>query len=106
MTARKIEAMHLLYGTGEGVCDDCPFFYEVWYRDRHYFKCSVYGMTHSEATDWRRKYAACGLKHKESRPDERPVIDRLKGQRINTGEVQIEGQISLEEVLNEHYVCG
>ena len=106
MNARKIEAMHILYGTGEGFCDDCPFFHEGWYHDRHYFKCVVYGMTHSEATDWRRKYAACGLKHKESRPDERPVIDRLRGQKTHEEDEQIEGQISMEEILNEHSVCG
>ena len=106
MNARKIEAMHILYGTGEGFCDDCPFFREGWYHDRHYFKCVVYGMTHSEATDWRRKYAACGLKHKETRPDERPVIDRLRGQKTHEEEEQIEGQISMEEILNEHSVCG
>ena len=100
MNARKIEAMHILYGNGEGLCDDCPFFREGYYHDRHYFKCAVYGMTHSEATDWRRKYAACGLKD-NPRPDDRPVIDCLRGQRTHAEEEPIKGQISIEEMLNE-----
>lgn len=27
-------------------------------------KCTVYGATHSEASDWRKKYEACGLYNK------------------------------------------
>ena len=100
MNARKIDAMHILYGTGEGFCDDCPFFCEGYYHDKKLFKCSVYGMTHSEATDWRKKYAACGLKHKESRPDDRPVIDRLRGLKSHCMDEPVEGQISMEEMLN------
>lgn len=98
MNARKIDAMHILYGTGEGSCSDCQFFMEGYYHDRKLFKCSVYGVTHSEATDWRKSYLACGLKH-SARPDERPVIDRLRGQKTYVNE-QIEGQISMDEILN------
>ena len=100
MNARKIDAMHILYGKGEGCCDECPFFCEGYYHDKKLFKCSVYGMTHSEATDWRKKYEACGLKDKP-RPDDRPVIDRLRGQRILMENEQIKGQISMEEIINE-----
>lgn len=99
MTAKKIDAMHILYGTGEGTCSDCQFFCEGYYHDKKLFKCSVYGMTHSEATDWRKKYLACGLKHTAYEPDERPVIDRLRGQRTNAEE-QIDGQISMEELMH------
>ena len=28
-------------------------------------KCTVYGATHSEASDWRKKYVACGMYCKE-----------------------------------------
>lgn len=94
MTARKIDAMHILYGEGEGTCADCPFLWEGMYHDRKLMKCSVYGMTHSEATDWRKKYAACGLKH-SARPDDTPVIDRLRGQREHPAQ-QCEGQIEME----------
>lgn len=31
------------------------------YDDRILQKCKVYGLTHSEATDWKQSYDACGL---------------------------------------------
>ncbi len=98
MIAKKINAMHALYGTADGTCKDCPHLLSGRYHDRILHKCPAYGCTHSEATDWRLKYAACGLKNLPL-PDERPVIDRIRGQREYVSE-QIEGQITLEELIN------
>ena len=97
MNERKIDAMHILYGTGEGFCDECKFFREGYYHDKKLFKCSIYGLTHSVATDWRKKYVACGLKNKLSCDDDRPVIERLKCQRQRQAE-PIDGQISMEDI--------
>ena len=98
MVAKKIDAMHALYGTADGTCKDCPHLISGRYHDRILHKCEAYGCTHSEATDWRLKYVACGLKNLPL-PDERPVIDRVRGQREYVSE-QIEGQITLEELIN------
>lgn len=60
MTLRKIDAMHKYYGKLDGEkCGDCCNFYERKYNNK-YFKCSVYGMSNSTATDWTKKWVACG----------------------------------------------
>ena len=98
MTARKIEAMHLLYGKSDGICGDCPHFIEGYYHDKKLFKCEAYGITHSEATDWRKKWVSCGLRH-SGLPEGKPVIDRLKRERrAFTVQEQIEGQISIDDL--------
>lgn len=61
---RKIELMHHYFGRGEGQCRDCSHLQEGMYHDRVLRKCDVYGMTHSEASDWALKYPACGQKNK------------------------------------------
>lgn len=61
---RKIELMHFYFGKGEGQCRDCSHLREGVYHDRVLRKCAVYGMTHSEASDWALKYPACGQKNK------------------------------------------
>lgn len=94
MIARKIDAMHALYGTADGQCRDCPHFVEGYYHDKKLFKCEAYGFTHSDASDWRKSYTCCGLKDLPL-PDDGPVIDRLKRQRIYV-EKPIEGQIAMD----------
>lgn len=61
-TIRKIDLMHQKFGVKEGYkCRDCNHLVSGRYHDKVLHKCSVYGMTHSEASDWRLKYTACGL---------------------------------------------
>lgn len=60
---KKIDLMHAMFGTAEGKCTECRHFEEHWNRDGKYFKCRIYGVSPSEATDWRKKYPACGLKN-------------------------------------------
>lgn len=62
MGTRKIELMHKLFGAAEGQkCKDCCHFLTGRYHDRIYHKCEVYGLTHSDASDWRNGFQACGL---------------------------------------------
>lgn len=99
MTAKKIDLMHLIYGSAEsGQCKDCPHFVEGYYHDKKLMKCTVYGLTHSEATDWRKKYPACGLINLPFPENDNRIIDRIK-----TGKMRLEkpifGQITMEEML-------
>lgn len=62
---RKLELMHFYFGKGEGQCKDCSHLQAGRYHDKMLRKCDVYGMTHSEASDWALKYPACGMKNKQ-----------------------------------------
>lgn len=67
MMVRKIEAMHRLFGVEpEHKCGECSNLISERYHDKTYRKCKVYGVTNSEASDWAKKYEACGLFNKES----------------------------------------
>ena len=58
---RKIEYMHLQFGfTPEKTCATCGYFREHMAKSQKVFKCAIYGDSASEATDWRKKYEACG----------------------------------------------
>ena len=87
---KKIDAMHYYYGCAEGKCEDCEHFITIRH-DRLYHKCEMYGVSSSEASDWRCSYPACGLFNKPL-PDERRVMDRLVYCRNDAQ--PIEGQIS------------
>lgn len=98
MIARKIDAMYERFGIASGLCGNCPHF-RVEHWDKDYFKCAAYGISRSEATDWRKNYTACGLIDKPL-PDRMPVIDDIRYIR-EPEEIQCEGQIGMEELLNE-----
>ena len=62
MAERKIAAMHKRFGTcGVLRCKDCDHLISGEWHDRRYHKCELYGLSHSEATDWRLSYHACGM---------------------------------------------
>ena len=62
MSKRKIALMHQMFGQNETYCcAECDHFRKLFYHDKAYRKCGVYGMTHSEATDWKASNIACGL---------------------------------------------
>lgn len=94
---RKIDAMHKLFGEMPGKrCEDCKNLIQGDYRGVHLRKCTVYGATHSEATDWRKKYTACGLY--DQKYDGRPIIELLKCARRKVDDEQpIEGQMEIGE---------
>ena len=61
MTARKIEAMHAMYGVEPGEkCRDCCNF-GSYTQSRTWYKCVAYGDSHGASTDWAGRYTACGL---------------------------------------------
>lgn len=89
---RKIEAMHARFGVlPDKLCEDCPNLIKGRYHDLSLRKCTVYGATHSEASDWRKKYVACGMFGKEYHG--RPIIELLQCDRTKVDEMQpIDGQ--------------
>lgn len=97
MKARKIEAMHKRFGKDEAhKCRDCCHLISGDYRGRRYHKCNLYGMSRSEATDWRLSYAACGAYNV---PDENvdiwtPILEQVVRER--NVELPIDGQIEME----------
>lgn len=65
MVLRKNDLMYRQFGKTDGkICKDCSNLLVHCY-DKKYYKCSVYGISNSEATDWRLKYQACGMFNKE-----------------------------------------
>lgn len=61
MTERKIAAMHRRYGRDDKhLCKDCNHLICREYG-RRYYKCEMYGLSKSDATDWRVSYQACGM---------------------------------------------
>lgn len=90
---RKIDAMHKLFGVCEGkTCKECSNFLAGECGNHRVKKCAVYGLTHSEATDWAGKWPACGLFGKEYTG--RPVVRALASMpRGNAPAEQIEGQM-------------
>lgn len=93
---RKDEAMHHYYGFDQECrqCCQCEHFIGGVYHNRRYYKCTVYGCSHSEATDWRRGYTACGLIGKPFPEGDIRIVDLLKAIRIKKEE-QIEGQTKM-----------
>lgn len=86
---KKIDLMHYMYGKEDGICKSCSHLVENYNRSNKYYKCEVYGETHSDATDWRLKYPACGLFNKET--DHRNVYKLAKKEKQEIAE----GQVSL-----------
>lgn len=92
MALRKNELMRFKFGTEFGhQCKECKnlCFYEA---NRKYFKCSVYGNTNSEASDWKLSYEACGMFNKDY--DGLPVIKLVSTSKKEMP--QIKGQIEME----------
>ncbi len=57
--------MHSRFGFCPGhKCAECSNLVQHLY-DTTYYKCMCYGESSSEATDWRKKYDACGLFNRE-----------------------------------------
>ena len=96
MGNRKIDAMHSRFGViPDKRCGDCSNLMHICYRSKNLKKCKVYGVTHSEASDWRLKYTACGMFNKEC--EYGPIIRTLQHGGGSKKEMPpCEGQISLE----------
>ena len=97
MALRKINLMHRLFGIELcHACRECSNLVKGRYHDRTFCKCRVYGMTHSEASDWAGRWQACGMFNKmwEKQPVMREVIPERKQK--ETDNTPLEGQMSLE----------
>jgi hypothetical protein len=57
----KIEAMHEHFGKKDGFkCGDCCNLLKKR-ANTTFYKCTVYGCSSSIATDWAKKWIACGM---------------------------------------------
>lgn len=97
-TGWKIDAMHTQYGKRSGkLCKDCDYLCS-YTANRRWYKCRMYGVSSSEATDWRLSYVACGLiDHPGQEIDPRyTVLERLKREPPRSCRVVLDGQIEME----------
>ena len=96
MRLKKIDAMHSFYGRDpQGrKCFDCQHLIYGKYHDRNYYKCTVYGVSHSEATDWRKSYGACRLIDKEFPECDKRIFEILKHEHTEKNE-QLPGQVEM-----------
>lgn len=63
---RKIARMHALFGIDRcHKCGECSNFVSGRYMSKILRKCRVYGLTHSQASDWAKSWAACGMFNRE-----------------------------------------
>lgn len=96
MTERKIDAMHRRFGVCIlHKCKDCDHLISGRYHDHIYHKCELYGLTHSEATDWRLSYQACGMYNMPVDMDRvTPMIYQIR--RSPKPDIPINGQVRFE----------
>ena len=101
MNARKIAAMHQVFGKSPGhICTDCPALLCKEGHGRRYYKCYCYGDSASTATDWAKSWPACGLWGQAIRRGHVALINRLKHDK-RANDKPIEGQISMFEEVSE-----
>ena len=73
---RKIEAMHERFGVESELCKNCDNFMRFSQCGFNGFKCKVYGVSLSVASDWRANWMACGMFNKEFKGT--PLLEVLK----------------------------
>lgn len=78
MTDRKITAMHREYGKDIAhKCVNCQNFCIYATKSRMLYKCMAYGVSASAATDWAKRWTACGLYGKPLPADHVPLIKHI-----------------------------
>lgn len=95
---KKIDLMYATFGidTQFRRCKDCPCLVRVTPTSRAYYKCSVYGESSAESTDWTGKWTARGRFGKPLELGERTVLWMSKGSKEKPGDEQLPGQIRME----------
>lgn len=95
---KKIDLMYATFGVDPQCrrCRDCPCLKRVVTNDSSYLKCTVYGESSAESTDWAGKWTACGRFGKPLKPGENTVLWTSKGSKDKPGDEQLPGQIKLE----------
>lgn len=97
MALRKVDLMHKFFGKCYGhTCRECSNLVKGRYHDRILTKCKVYGLTHSEASDWAGRWLACGMFNRvwDKQPVIREVVPERKQKEVDN--TPMEGQISFE----------
>ena len=96
-TIRKINLMYWLFGKASGVhtCKECSNFVQGRYHGKTLRKCKVYGMTHSAASDWAKRYEACGMFNKEWHGNDIITLVR-RGGGCQKETQQLDGQITFD----------
>jgi len=99
MVERRIHAMHRRHGIEwQQTCKNCCHLISGEWRGKRYHKCDLYGMSHSEATDWRLSWMACGMFNVPVDTDRmNPVYKTLSNRR--EPEPQLEGQMDISAFL-------
>lgn len=94
---KKIDLMYATFGIDPQCrrCKDCSCLVRVTPTSRAYYKCSVYGESASEATDWAGKWTACGRFGKPLEPGEYSAL-MAKGNARKPAEGPLPGQIRME----------
>ncbi len=92
--SRKIDAMHERFGQHEGKCIDCGNL-KCRVYDKRYYKCAVYGISSSTATDWRLSWDACGMYN--TLWTGRPILDLIKHESKREPILPPEGQLELDD---------
>lgn len=93
---RKIDLMHRLFGKADGKCGDCFHLVEGLYQTKKLRKCDVYGLTHSEASDWAKCWQACGLFNRETKAERIIDLVRQENKKDVPLILQLDGQIEME----------
>lgn len=93
---RKAELMRDLFGVGPGICRNCYHCDQYNMSGRRVWKCDVYGVTSSTATDWKVTEIACGLMNRDGATD-RPIVEMVT--RSDPEQEQLDGQMTMEEFL-------
>lgn len=96
---RKIEAMYKYYGRlSEHVhCKECTNFHRGRVGASVVSKCECYGMTHSEATDWKASNEACGLFNLSYSGT--PIIEIIRHSKREPVDETLEGQVTIDDWL-------
>ena len=100
MADLKITAMHREYGENTAHrCADCPNLCIHATTSHTRYKCMAYGASASAATDWTKRWTACGLYGKPLPADNVPLINRLTSTKQQ--EKPIDGQMTFLETEEE-----
>ena len=92
---RKIGRMHGKFGVSrDHKCGECENLVGCDRGSKRVYKCLVYGDSHSESTDWRLSYQACGMFNQKWNGNR--MIDVLNAEERGLPEdYECEGQLSL-----------
>ena len=100
MANRKIQAIYREYGKDHAhKCADCPNLCIHATTSHTLYKCMAYGDSCSSATDWSKRWTACGLYGKTLPIDCFPLIRRLT--RTKRQKKPIDGQMTFLETEEE-----